>query len=111
MRGLSVDDIVFTKPHDWEYEREWRMIKQLSAGVPLNKGGMPVLDDLGEIIYLFEFPPDIVQSVYLGSRITSSTKENLLEILEDPGYSDVEVYQARESDRFYSLDFDVIRQK
>ena len=66
------DDLLYTKALEWDFEKEWRIIRNFNDAV--EQAGP---DFLGRDILLFEIPPSAVRSVILGYR-TSPTLENEL---------------------------------
>jgi hypothetical protein len=109
MLQLTVEDLVFTKPIDWEYEREWRIIKRFAdETILLNYEGQPQLDELNEAIHLFPFPTDALECLIIGSRASAILRESLFELMLSDAYSHVNVLQARESERYYELEFDPV---
>lgn len=110
MVQLTLDDIVFTKPLDWAYEKEWRIIKLLSPETLITDAdGNPRLDELSQPVHLFTFPPDAVQELAIGSRASTLLTEQLCELVQRTEYLHVDVYQTIESERYYQLEFTLIR--
>ena len=106
---LSIDDVVFTKPSDWAYEEEWRIIKKLgNENLLIDIEGRPLVDELNEPIHLITFPVDAIESVFIGSRINELNRARLLKSLSPEDFSHINVFQARESERYYELHFDKI---
>jgi hypothetical protein len=104
MIELAFRDILLTKPLEWHYEREQRHIRYLSDGEPLGN-----VDELGEPIYLFGFPADIVAEIVFGSRMSAENKAILIAGLNADDFQHVKIFQASESDTKYELLFAQIR--
>lgn len=51
------DDYLYTKNHEWEHEREWRIIRNFNDAA--TKCGQ---DNSGKDILLFAIPPDCVRA-------------------------------------------------
>ncbi len=96
----ALDDVLplfLTKADKWKYEKEWRVIYTKKQMYDINK------DELfnGNIY------AQCISAVYLGTRINSEKKDNILEIAErisKPGFR-IDVYQAQLSPKGYDLNF------
>lgn len=77
------------KKMDWEYEREWRILRPLvDADV--------VLEAPDYNIHLFRFPPEAVAEVVIGTRATAELKDVLTGIVRtDQELSHVRIRRAR----------------
>lgn len=107
--NLTIEDVVFTKPIEWSYESEWRILKKLSFETLLvDSLGNAILDELNEPIHLVPFPADALESIFIGSRANASLQVHLLGLIANEEYQHVTVYQAKESERYYQLDFEPI---
>jgi hypothetical protein len=62
---LDAADILYSKSAEWQYEREWRIIRSLEEA--------SVID--GDV-YLFEFPPQILTGIIFGLRSDFSLKSS-----------------------------------
>ncbi len=56
---------VFTKSEDWSYEKEWRILRKASEIGPDRFIDLP-------------FPPEELVAVYLGCRVSESSKEEII---------------------------------
>jgi len=78
------------KSNAWSYEKEWRVIKLLRAAnkeIHFENTEYPV--------HLFSIPPESLQSICLGSRISSILKERIKSLLATClHFSHVKLYQA-----------------
>ncbi len=63
-------EVFFTKTVQWEYEREWRMIKYLPHADE-------VLDVGGKAIHLFRVPVEAVKEVIFGSKVDPAAASRL----------------------------------
>jgi hypothetical protein len=70
------DEVLYTKTCDWEFENEWRMIRNLNEGKMGSK-----LDRYGKEVFLFVIPPSAIQTVIFGYRTTSENQKALREIV------------------------------
>jgi hypothetical protein len=105
MLQLTMQELVFTKPLDWEYEKEWRIIRELSGStIALRKDGSPQLDELNEVVHLFPFPIAALESVIIGSRMSRAISESIIDLMRSPEYKHVTLFQAKESERYYQLE-------
>ena len=83
---------------DWAYENEWRYIRGLN-------GASETFPTDGHDICLFNFEPDLIESVILGCRIDGPTSKKILKTLNHPEYAHVEVFQASINKAKFTLDF------
>jgi hypothetical protein len=58
---MSWIPLFFTKQKQWEYEKEWRMVRVLDEATTVIK------NEQGDV-YLFELPPDCISQVILGVK-------------------------------------------
>ena len=86
------------KSKHWEYENEWRMIREL-------KGADQVLSVESEEIHLFSFPAAALRCVVLGCRIEDQVEGKLRDILSEGRYAHVECYRAGIDSADFRLDF------
>lgn len=88
---------LLTKSEHWAYEREWRMMVDLSdASTVLNFGG--------KSFHLFAFPTSSIKSVILGSRMPKETRQEILSLIR--GSADLEhitCYQASIDENFFRV--------
>ena len=93
---------MLTKSEHWSYEREWRMMVALpDASSVLTVGGKD--------FHLFAFPPSIIKSVILGSRMSQENSERLVSLIsESPLLAHVICYQATTDDRLFKLNINPI---
>jgi hypothetical protein len=69
---------LYTKTIEWEFEREWRIIRNFAEA--REKTG---LDRYGKRVWLFEVPPSAIQSVILGYRTTREDEKALRESVSE----------------------------
>jgi Protein of unknown function (DUF2971) len=72
LMDLEGEDILYAKAADWNYEREWRIIRIL--------GEASVVD--GDI-HLFEIPPQAVTGIIFGLRSASSLKSSISALIAE----------------------------
>lgn len=85
--------IVVTKHKDWSYEREWRV-------------HLPLLDESpGEVFSILVEDSRIFEAVYLGCRMPEQDIDSIKDALRNY-LPDAKVFQARRSDRSFSLEFE-----
>lgn len=66
-----MDNIFLSKSKDWKNEKEWRIILEL-------KDATEVFQKNDSIIHLFQFPENLIKSVYLGVRMPISVIIHLI---------------------------------
>ncbi|WP_177409238.1 DUF2971 domain-containing protein [Pseudomonas sp. Irchel s3h9] len=91
---------MLTKSEHWSYEREWRMMVDLSDSTN-------TLSFHGKTYHLFEFPPSCITSVILGARMPEAIRAGFLELIkETPTLSHIICYQASTDDTLFKLNID-----
>lgn len=94
-----VTEIFFMKSEHWSYEKEWRMIEQLSECEN-------IIHSEPQNIYLFPFPKDCIKGLIFGCRIQVETKQKLISIISsDADYSHLKIQQAEKDEQEYKLNF------
>lgn len=97
----SLNETYFTKSPEWEYEKEWRLLRR----EPLDKSTDGYTKDgSGLPIYLFNFPIGVVKEIILGCRMDSEL-QNSISVLAKEKFPEVCVKVARLSDKKYELTF------
>lgn len=84
----------FTKSSHWSYEKEWRCVSLLrdrQAGCDFD----PMI-------------PEELDSIYLGCRIETGTKREIIEII-NARYTRTSIFQAKLAKQIYALEFEQIR--
>jgi hypothetical protein len=71
---LTAFEVLYSKRKNWEYEREWRIIRPLVEGWPLKTN---------EETYLFRIPAPALTGVIVGASATEDSIDELLRILKD----------------------------
>ena len=87
-------DFAYTKSDHWSYEEEWRCITNLRD---TDKGF-----DLDPMI------PEELEAIYLGCRISTHDKDQILEIVNQK-YTKTEIYQGKLSNQKYALKFERLK--
>jgi hypothetical protein len=70
------DDVLYTKTIEWEFEKEWRIIRGFKEAK--EKIGA---DQYGKDIFLFEIPPSAIKSVIFGYRADPQLEGDLRKIV------------------------------
>lgn len=93
-----LDDFIFTKSKKWAYEREWRIVKDVETA--------DKKIDNGEDVRLFKFPPEIINCVVLGCRMTEENRGKIKKVLQDESkYCNVELFEAGVDLNTFNLNF------
>jgi hypothetical protein len=96
---LEGQEVFYSKLKEWEYEKEWRIIR------PLEESSA----HFGEI-YLFDVPPACIKGVVMGSRRSDSSAADLRAVLTaNPALRHVHVSQAVLSKSTNSIEIGPIR--
>lgn len=72
--SANEDEVLYTKTLEWEFEKEWRIIRNFTEAK--EKVGS---DAYGKDVWLFDMPSSAIQSVVLGYRTTSENEKALRE--------------------------------
>jgi len=70
------DAVLYTKTSEWEFEKEWRIIRNFTEAK--EKLGP---DDYGKDVWLFEIPPSAIRAVVFGYRAPRQLEASLREIV------------------------------
>jgi hypothetical protein len=70
------EDLLYTKTLEWDFEKEWRIIRNFDDAKE-NIGP----DSYGKDVLLFDIPPSAIQAVIFGYRTTSEDETTLREIV------------------------------
>lgn len=92
-----IQNILLTKSKHWEYEEEVRFIQTLDDSDKVIK-----IDE--QEIHLFGFDSSAIKCVLLGVNISTSFKNNLLQILNEPRYLHVNIFQGVLSKSDYKIE-------
>lgn len=94
---LNTPSLYYRKSPEWSYESEWRLIKPLSvAKTELLHPQFPR--------YLFEVPPSAIKGVVVGLSVSHTTRQEIFDLLTQPHFKHVTVYQTALSKNDYKLD-------
>ncbi|HVT19185.1 MAG TPA: DUF2971 domain-containing protein [Thermoanaerobaculia bacterium] len=97
MNDVTPELIWYTKSCDWAYEDEWRVTRWISRAVKNVKSAT------GDMIPLFEFPPEAVREVILGQRADESFEFMIFDIVTRSPYENVTVFRAELDSRKFRL--------
>lgn len=90
------DLALMVKAQDWAYEREWRMVLELSAADEVLRKGE-------RVFHLFNYPISAVDSVVLGCRMPDRTRETIVEQLAAADASHIRIREAAQDPDDYRL--------
>ncbi|MCX5909140.1 MAG: DUF2971 domain-containing protein [Deltaproteobacteria bacterium] len=93
--------IFWTKCQDWEYEKEWRIIKTLDECKTIKEIN-------GEKIYLFPLPIDAIKGIILGCKMENEYRKKIVTLLSSAKYSHIVKYQAELHERNYYIEIKTI---
>ncbi|MBW7997053.1 MAG: DUF2971 domain-containing protein [Candidatus Glassbacteria bacterium] len=91
-----------TKAKIWEYEQEWRFIRELECADKY-------IEVNGEKICLYKFPAGAICTVILGCKRTEAFKVKVEYILSHKQYSHVNLFQVGIDLRQYSLNYEQLK--
>ena len=102
-RAAAMQDIFFIKGSDWEYEKEWRYLKNLTDAH--SKIGVTN----GHDVHLFRLPPKCIKGVILGCKSSENLKDKISAIKRDEAeFNHLRIQQTRASETEYRLDIEEI---
>lgn len=94
----ALQDIFFVKGSEWEYEKEWRYLKNLTDA------HKKIIVTNGHDVYLFRLPPKCIKGVILGCYSSEELKNKIVELYrDDPEFGHLRIQQARISETHYSI--------
>lgn len=85
-----------TKSKEWTYEYEVRFIYYDTQKIDHQYVN-------------FEFPPEVLEQIYLGTKITEDEKNVILKCLSDKKYDHVDIYKLEMDDKQFKLNDILIR--
>lgn len=81
-------NVFLVKSKEWEYEREWRIIRPL-------KDATETLPTDPFTTYLFDYPPSALDEVILGTRMRKSDKTAIINTIKfNNHFSHVQIFEA-----------------
>lgn len=99
MTGMDVLDMLLTKSKDWEYEQEWRLLRDLQ------EADLKMPNPMGDV-HLFSFTPECLKGVILGARMLGKDRAEVLNLINDDArYKHVNVYQSSTDDMRFQLNY------
>lgn len=85
------DEVVLVKTSAWQYEREWRVVRDRSHA-------SRILTPNGTEISLFDITPEAITAVYVGNSASDATEDRLRSILQNrPALRHVRLVRAKVS--------------
>ena len=91
---------LFTKSEDWQYEREWRIVRLLHEADEVKEHPTTKAR-----LHFFNFPPDCIKRVIFGCKMPAEARQNILDIVKsDARYNAIELSRAVINERAYNLD-------
>lgn len=96
-KEAALREIFFVKSLDWEYEKEWRYLKNHDDA---DKRLVDIFD-----VYLFRLPPKCIMGVILGCSSTKELQNEMIELQrDDPDLGHLRIQKAHVSQTHYRLD-------
>jgi hypothetical protein len=95
--SINSPSVYYRKSPEWAYESEWRIIKPLS-------GAKSTLAHQEYPRFLFELPPTAVKGVIVGLSVPNPARLELFELLVQPQWKHVTVFQTALNKNEYKLD-------
>ena len=102
-KEAAMQDIFFIKGSDWEYEKEWRYLKNLTDA------HKKIINANSPDVYLFRLPPKCIIGVILGCYSSMELTNKILELRrDDPEFGHLQILKARTSQTDYRLEIEEI---
>lgn len=97
-KETALRDIFFVKGSEWEYEKEWRYLKNLT------NAHKKIVVTSGHDVHLFRLPLKCIKGVILGCYSSEELKNKIVELCrDDPEFGHLRIQQARISETHYSI--------
>ena len=97
LSGLTMVDLFFHKSTEWEYEREWRIVRRLEDADDNTHAG----------VYLFAMEPSSIKSIIFGCQMSDADRSQVWAALgATTDYSHVAVQQAVMEEDIFALRFE-----
>ena len=74
--ATSDDEMLYTKVSEWDFEKEWRIIRGFNDAVEKAKP-----DSYGTDVLLFDIPPSAIKSIVFGYRTTIELENEIREMV------------------------------
>lgn len=115
----ELDDLFFIKSDEWIYEKEFRIIKDLTKHdfyinrtelqkiLPAKNSAMCSPNQSPEM-YMFLVPRDSIASVVFGCNATKEFKENIISKINNNISSSIPIYESILSETHFHLEFSKI---
>ena len=92
-------EIFFIKGSDWEYEKEWRYLKNI------NDAHQKIVVPNDHDVHLFRLPSKCIKGVILGCESSEDLKDKIAAIKRDePEFNHLRIQQACASETEYRLE-------
>jgi hypothetical protein len=96
LTNVDSADVFCVKGKDWEYEKEWRMLRPLrDCDKMIPKDGLPIC--------LFTIPADCITGVICGNKMDDQTRGAIVALLSRGDYGHVRTYHVELGQRVYGL--------
>ena len=96
--NMNVENAYLTKSKEWSYEEEYRMF------TPFKRASQIKNDN----IYLYNFTPDAIVSIYCGVNMSEENKEKIKEIVAHEHLQYINLFQSEISEQHFKLEFNSI---
>ena len=94
----AMQKIFFVKGSEWEYEKEWRYLKNSTDA------HKKIVVTNGHDVHLFRLPPKCIKGVILGCYSSEELKNEIVELCrDDPEFGHLRIQQALISETHYSI--------
>ena len=102
-REEAIREIFFIKGSDWQYEKEWRYLKNLTDAHKM------IINTESPDVHLFKLPPECIKGVILGCHSSMELTNKILELRrDDPKFGHLQILKARTSQTDYCLEMNEI---
>lgn len=97
LTSLDGVDVFLVKSEQWDYEREWRVLRPLSEATTI---------DRKLSMHLFKFPTDALKEIIFGARISDQLKSELINLVRaDTSLQHLRLRQSLPHDEHFMLRF------
>ena len=100
----AMQEIFFVKGSDWEYEKEWRYLKNLTDAQK------KIVNANSHDVHLFRLPSKCIKGVIMGCYSSMELANKILDLRRDnPEFGHLQIQQARTSQTDYGLEIEEIK--
>lgn len=94
---MNIESAYLTKSEEWKYEEEYRMFTSFEKAFKIDN-----------TVYLYNFTPDIIMSIYCGVNMSEANKEKIKKLIKLERLQHINLFQSEISEQHFKLKFNSI---